>query len=484
MTQKTNASKSSKLNHSDPGCRFRSLTEDQIHQIQEASYQILEQTGVRFHHQEAVELLRKGGAKVVDGSIVRFPVSLIEKSLHTVPDNITIYNQDGSPALEVGGYRSYYGTGSDCMHIYDLETGIRRKSVLQDVVNGIRLIDNLPQIDFLMSMYLPSDVPEDLYERHQMAIMLRESTKPIIFVGVNSKSTVYAIQMASIVAGSADELNSRPFVINYVNAVSSFQHNYDSVERLLYAAERTIPTIYAPGKLRGMTAPMTMAGALALGFAGQLAGLVLSQIKKEGSPFIISNPGHGTLDMRSMVGLYNAPEDGAYGWDLAHYNKIPTFAIAGASDSKILDAQAAAEAALSLFSVTLGGANLIHDIGYLDCGMTGSLELVVLCNEIIGWLKKHLSDLDISPETLALDVIHDVGPDGYFLDTSHTYEHVKEDWLPFLFDRLDYKQWAEEGEITLMQRANQVILETLKDTKPRTLPDSVEKDIQAIIDLE
>jgi trimethylamine--corrinoid protein Co-methyltransferase len=471
-------------NTPNPSFRFHSLNEDQIHQIQEASFQILEQTGVRFHHQEAVEILRKGGAKVVDGSIVRFPVSLIEKSLNTIPENITVYNQEGSPAMEVGGYRSYYGTGSDCMHIYDLETDIRRKALLQDVVNGIRLIDNLPQIDFLMSMFLPSDVPEDRYERHQMAIMLRESNKPIIFVGINSESTVHAIQMASIVAGTVDELQSRPFIVNYVNTVSSFQHNYDSVQRLIYAAKHNIPTIYAPGKLRGLTVPMTQAGAMAAGFAGQLAGLVLSQQIQEGSPFIISNPSHGTIDMRTMVGLYAPPEDGTYGWDLAHYHKIPTFAIAGASDSKILDAQAAAEAALNLFSVTLGGANLIHDIGYLDCAMTGSLELVVLCNEIIGWLKDHLKDLEISPETLALDLIHEVGPDGYFLDTSHTLEHVKKDWKPSVFDRFDYKQWTEDGERTFIQRANQVVRNLLENVQPKSLPSSVEKDLQAIIDQE
>jgi trimethylamine--corrinoid protein Co-methyltransferase len=221
---------------------------------------------------------------------------------------------------------------------------------------------------------------------------------------------------------------------------------------------------------------------MAAGFAGQLAGLVLSQQIQEGSPFIISNPSHGTIDMRTMVGLYAPPEDGPYGWDLAHHNQIPTFAIAGASDSKIFDAQAAAEAALNLYSVTIGGANLIHDIGYLDCAMTGSLELVVLCDEIIAWLKEHLKGLVISPETLALDLIHEVGPDGYFLDTNHTLEHVREDWTPSLFDRFDYKQWAEEGGRTFIGRANQRVQEILENVQPKTIPTSVEKDLQAIID--
>jgi trimethylamine--corrinoid protein Co-methyltransferase len=185
-----------------------------------------------------------------------------------------------------------------------------------------------------------------------------------------------------------------------------------------------------------------------------------------------------------MVGLYAPPEDGPYGWDLAHYNRIPTFAIAGASDSKTFDGQAAAEAALSLYSATIGGANLIHDIGYLDCAMTGSLELVAFCNEVIGWLKNYLQDLVITEETLALDLILDVGPDGYFLDTKHTLNHVREDWMPSLFDRFDYKQWAEDGEVTLNERANQFVKDLLDSIQPKTLPKGIEKELQAVIDLK
>ena len=482
MPQKPIPAHSTSSSKPDPECRFRSLTEDQIERLQNASYEILERTGVRFHHPEAVALLKKAGAKVIDNSLVRIPPELINKSLKSSPENITIYNQEGNPALEVGGYRSYYGTGSDCMHIYDLDTGTRRRAILQDIVDGVRLVESLPHLDFVMSMYLPSDVDEDQYERQQMAIMLRESSKPIIFVGINAASTVYAIKMASIASGGLDVLREHPYIVNYVNTVSSFQHNYDSVQRLLYAAERNIPTIYGPGKHRGITSPITPAGALALGFAGQLAGLVLSQIKQEGSPFIISNPGHGTIDMRSMVGLYASPDDGPHGWDLAHYHKIPTFAIAGASDAKIFDAQAAAEAALSLFSVTLGGANLIHDIGYLDCAMTGSLELVAFCNEVIGWLKNYLQDLKINEETLALDLIHQVGPDGYFLDADHTLNHVKEDWMPSLFDRSDFAQWSEDGQYSFLNRAKITVRDTLKSIQPKTLPADIEQKLQSVID--
>jgi len=405
---------------------FRSLTEDQIALLHEASLEIMARTGMRFYDQEALDLFKKAGASVSDGNLVRIPPHLVEGALRTAPKVIPIYDRNGRRAMSLGGYRSYFGVGSDCMHIYDLHTGERRKAVLDDVIQGVRLVDALPNLDFVMSMFLPSDVPEETYERHQMAVMLRESTKPIVFVGMEAASTVYAVEMASAVAGGMESLQRCPFIINYINPTSAFRHNEEGVHRLLYAAERNLPTIYAPGNSRGMAAPVTEAGAMALGNAGQLAGLVLSQLKREGSPFIRSKPGGGTVDMRTMVGSYAAPDGGPFGWGLAHHYGVPIFGTAGCSDAKVFDAQAAAEAALTLFANAVSGANLIHDIGYLDCAMTGSLELVVFCDEMVGWLRRYLRKLDISEETLALDLIHEVGPDGHFLETEHTLRHVRE----------------------------------------------------------
>jgi trimethylamine--corrinoid protein Co-methyltransferase len=460
---------------------FETLTEDQLALLHEASLEIMARTGMRFYSSKALDLFEQGGASVSDGNLVRFPPHLIEWALRSVPKNITIFDRCGRRTMSLGGHRSYLGVGSDCMHIYDLENGQRRKAVLADVVNGVRLVDALPNLDFVMSMYLPSDVPDERYEREQMAVMLRESTKPIVFVGLEASSTVYAIEMAVAVAGGLTALQRYPFVINYVNPVSSFRHNDEAVERLLYAAERNLPTIYAPGKSRGTMAPMTEAGALALGNAGQLAGLVLSQLQREGSPFLWSKPGAHGMDMRTMVGLYTAPDGGGFGWDLAHYYGVPTFGAAGCSDAKIFDAQAASEATLSLFTNILGGANLIHDVGYLDCAMTGSLELVAFCDEVIGWLRRHLRKLEISEETLALDLIHQVGPDGHFTDTPHTVRHVREDWRPTLFDRLDFRRWSEAGGTTLQARANEKVREILHSHCAEPLPKGVKLELDRIV---
>jgi trimethylamine--corrinoid protein Co-methyltransferase len=461
---------------------FRSLSEDQLCLLHEASLEIMARTGMRFYEHEALDLLGKAGADISEGNLVRFPPHLVEWAVRSAPKNITLFDQTGQRAMALGGYRSYFGPGSDCSYIYDLDTGQRRKAVLRDTVNAVRLADALPNLDFVMSMFLPSDVPDSRYERQQMAIMLQESTKPIVFVGMEASSTVYAVEMAAAVAGGLEQLQRYPFVVNYVNVVSAFKHNDASVKRLLYAAERNLPTIYAPGKARGTMAPITVAGALALGNAGQLAGLVLSQLKREGSPFLRSKPGGDGMDMRSMVSLYAAPDGGPFAWDLAHYYGIPTFGAAGASDAKVFDGQAAAEAALTLFDEILNGANLIHDVGYLDCATTGSLEFLMFCNEVIGWLRRYFRTLEISEETLALDLIHKVGPDGHFIDSQHTLRHVREDWVPSLFDRLDYHRWAARGATTLQQRANRKVREIIESHRAEPLPAGVQESIESVID--
>jgi trimethylamine--corrinoid protein Co-methyltransferase len=460
------------------GCR--NLDQDQIEVLHNASLEIMDRTGMRFFDQEALDLFKKGGAGLSDGNLVRIPPHLVEWALQTVPKNINIYDRNRKLCMMLGGDRTYYGVGSDCMSTYDLETGEHRKAVLRDVVNGVRLVNALPNMDFVMSMFLPSDVPQADYERHQMSIMLQESTKPIIFVGIEEDSTVMALDMAAAVAGSLKALQQYPFVINYVNTVSAFHHNGESLQRLLYAAERNIPSIYAPGSTRGTLSPMTAAGAMALSNAAQLAGLVLSQLKREGSLLILCGRSGGFMDMRTMVSIYTAPDAGPCGWDLARHYRIPTFT-AACTDAKIFDAQAAGETALTLFEKTLNGANIIHDLGYLDSAMTGSLELVAYCDEVIEWIKRYCQPFELTEESLALDLIHATGPDGHFLETEHTLRHVREMWTPVLFDRADFETWSSKGSLTLQQKAKQKVLDIINSNRAEPLPPEVRAKLADVV---
>jgi trimethylamine--corrinoid protein Co-methyltransferase len=155
--------------------------------------------------------------------------------------------------------------------------------------------------------------------------------------------------------------------------------------------------------------------------------------------------------------------------------------MAGASDAKVFDAQAAAEAALTLFDEMLNGANLIHDVGYLDCATTGSLEFLAFCADVIGWLRRYFRKLEVSEETLALDLIHRVGPDGHFIEAQHTLHHVREDWRPTLFDRLDYHRWSAKGAQDCQQRAKARVREIVENHRAEPLSKDIIEKLDSIL---
>ena len=462
--------------------RFQYLSRAQCEALHNASLEILSRTGVRLYLEEAIELLRKAGCSVTDGNRVRIPAGLVEKALSTVPKRITLYDRDGKPALFLEPGRCYYGPGSDCLHIIDHRTGQRRDPVLQDIVDGITLCDALPRIGFVMSMFLPSDVNQLVSDRYQMEVMLNYTTKPIVFVTNEFSGCVDAVRMAEIVAGGEEALRERPFVACYINVTTGLRHNEEALQKLLFLAERGIPALYIPVVIGGLTAPMSEPAGMAIVNAGVLAGLVLSQLKREGAPFIVPGWGGAGLDMRTTVNPYCWPDSRGMAHALAQYYNLPMFGIGGCSESKDVDSQAAAEAALTMMVETLGGAQLIHDLGYLESGLTTSLAQLVICHEIAGWIAKFLSPTPVNDETLALDLIDQVGPDGQFLDTPHTLQHFRDFWYPEVFERTDYFGWQNAGAKLAPQRAAEYVQRVLETHQPPLLPEDLRRRVHAVVE--
>jgi len=457
---------------------YRGLTDEQCRLIHCASLEILERTGVLLYYQPPIELLKKAGCYVEENR-VRIPAHLVEWALRAAPSHIRLYDRSGKPALPLGDRISTYGTGSDCLNILDHRTGQRRKALLQDIVDGIRVADAMPHIDFIMSMFLPSDAPVAADVR-QMEAMLTYSAKPICFVTYEWQGTPESIEMLEVAAEGADQLRAKPTAILYLNPTSGFRHNEEALRKLMYAAEKHLPCVYWPEVGRGLTCPITFAGGMACSNAGHLAGLVIAQLVSAGTPVTLCTAVPFSMDMRTMIIPYADPDCKAYGLEMSHYYNLPAFNWGGMSDSKLLDEQAIMEAALSLFAATLNGGNLIHDVGYIESGLTGSLELVVICDEIISWLKTFMQGLEINEETLALDVIHEHALSGDFLGSEHTVRHVREDWQPRLVDRHNYEQWMASGGMSMRERARAKIDEILSAEPRHILSPDVEKRIKTI----
>ena len=462
--------------------RFARLTLEQCEKLHNASLEILERTGVRLYEQEAVDLLRKAGAQVSDGNLVRIPARLVEQAFSTVPRRVMLYDRNGKPVMLVEGYRSFYGPGADCLNIVDHRTWERREPVLQDVVEGITVCDALENIDFAMSMFLPSDVNKAIADRYQMEVMLNYTTKPSMFVTYDFWGCVDVVEMAEAVAGGPAALREKPFVACHINPTSGLRHNQEALQKLLYLAEKGLPAMYMPGIWGGIISPMTPAGSVAVGNTGILTGLVISQLKREGAPFIFRGMNGGGMDMRTMVLPFCAPDHRGLLEAMCHYYDVPMFTLAGASDAKLVDEQAGIEAALTLMEEALSGGHIVHDLGYLESGRSGSLAQLVICDEIVSWIKHFLQDVEVNDETLALDLIDEVGPDGQFLETEHTLRHFREYWYPQLFERDNYDGWLAKGGKTLAERAADRVEEILATHKPEPLPEEVAQAIHAIVE--
>jgi len=460
---------------------FPSLSEKQFRRMHEASLEILERVGVRLYLAEAVELIKRAGARVTDGNRVHVPARLVEKTLLSVPKEVTLYNRQGNPAMPVGGYRSFYGPGSDCLNIIDHRSGERRKPVVKDVIEGALLCEHLPHIDFVMSMMLPADVDGTIADRYQMEAMLSATTKPIIYVTYEMGGCRDAVEMAEAVMGGEEALRRTPTIACYINAVSGLRHNKEALEKLLFLASKNLPSLYIPSSTAAITSPVTPAGSVALDYAGVLVGLVLSQLKREGAPVIVSGmPPGGTFDMKTLVTSYCEPER-TITTALSHHYGLPMFAIAGASEAKTFDQQAAAEAAISLVVETLAGSNIIHDLGYLESGLTFSLAQLLLGNEVVSWIKAFTKEYEVNDETLALDVIAELGPEGDFLNTPHTLKHFRERWYPSLFERATYAGWLSKGGKSLAERAQEKIDSVLAEHKPEPLPAKTKEKLREIV---
>jgi trimethylamine--corrinoid protein Co-methyltransferase len=455
------------------------MTDDQCRIMHRASLDVLERTGVLVNYQPALDLLKKAGCLVEDNH-VRFPSHLVEWAIRTAPSRITLYNRKGEPAMPLGDRISTYGTGSDCLNVLDHRTGERRKAVLQDVIDGIRVSQAMPHVDFIMSMFLPNDVPVAA-EVRQMEVMLTYSDKPITFVTYEYEGTEEIVEMAEVAMGGEELMRINPTAICYLNPTSSFVHNESALRKLFYLAEKRVPIIYLPDILRGMTGPITREGAMACHNAGVLVGLVLAQLVSEGTPVIISSARPSHLDMKTMVAPYATGPGGFGGVGINHYYNLPLFNTGGASDSKLLDEQCIFEGALTLYGSTLAGGNMIHDMGYMESGLTGSIELMVMQDEIVSIVKAWtMNGLDFSEENLALDLVHEHALSSDFMGTEHTVRHVREGWQPRLVDRQNYNGWLASGGTSMRERAKAKIDEILAEEPTKVISPEIEKRIKEI----
>jgi len=371
------------------GCSLRFLSPDGARRIHQATLEVLENTGVQVYGGEALGLLRQAGAGVED-TRVRIPAGLVERALAAAPSRIYVWDRDGRPRLDLGGSNVYFGPGPTCPNILDVRTGLRRPVRRQDVEEYARLADALSGIDFVMSMGILSDCPAELSDVEEFAAMLLHTAKPIVAWSWDVGGAADILAMALAFREDIDDLRNRPLYLFYCEPSSPLRHTEAAVRKLLYCAGAGLPVIYGSGPVGGASSPVTVEGMMVTGNAEVLSGLVMAQLKRPGAPFVYG-AGTGPLDMATMVVAYGAPEfmlGQAALSDMAGYYGLPSWGFGGCSESKLPDEQAACASALWNLVAGLSGANLIHDLGFLESGLTGSMELLVMNDEIVALVRR------------------------------------------------------------------------------------------------
>lgn len=462
---------------------YARMGQQECEKIHVATLEILERTGVDVHDEKAREILAKAGAKV-DGIRVRVPEHLVNWALQTAPKRMTLYDRNGKVAIRAWGYNSYFGGGSDCLNILDHRTGQRRRPLLSDVRDAAIVQDALPEIDFVMSMFLPEDVDQRIYDRYQMEVMLNNTTKPIVFVTPDFEGTKAAVEMCEIVAGGAESFQRRPFATCYINVTSGMIINQEALQKCMYLAEKGLPQLWIPLNAGGVNSPVTTAGCMASMNAGILLGVVLSQLVREGVPIAVPGWNGGPYNLKTMVGNYVLADEQGVPTSMGKYYNLPVFGLGGSTDAKVLDQQAGGEVVLSLMTALIHGANIVHDVGFMDSGLMGSLQIMVMANDWLGFLRAATAGVLVNDETLALDVIDELGPTGNYLNHEHTFRHFREPFYGKLLEKGDFASWEAKGRPTMEGRAAQEIDRILESHKPEPLPADIQRDIHKIVERE
>jgi len=470
--------------HAHQTPQFRVLSDRQIEKVYQATLECLNRTGVNVLNAEARDLLAVAGARV-DGVRVRIPPHIIQDAGAANPRLFTLWGRDGKHRMQVVPDRVYFGPGPTCTYFIDPETGERRKTRRGDPGLTALVCDALDNIDYVMGLGLIDDVHHRLAPVYEFAEMIANTGKPVLpwAYSLENMSDIYQIALA--VAGSEEAFREHPFFALFATFQSPLQHTDEELANVLWAVERDIPIVYLGGGTAGSTAPVTGAGTLVISLAGALSGLAIIQLKKRGAVVCIGSVPQ-PMDLRTGRPAYGGPEMSLYSAavsDISRYLGLPFMGTAGASEAKVLDLQAAIESTMQVVLSGLSGATLVHDVGFLDCADIGSLEMLVMNDEIIAMTRRIMRGIEISDDTLMLDLIDRVGPGGEFMSTKETAKRCRaEIWTPTLMDRDPWVSWEAAGSLTMHDRIQARVREILATHEPPRLPEGAAEKIETILE--
>lgn len=470
----------------NPRLKLDILSRSDIETIHQATLTVLEDVGVRFPSETALEVWSAHGANVDwDSQIVKIPAVLIETAMRTAPPTFVLAARDPAKDLPLDGNHVYLGTDGCGTEVLDLITGHRRRSCLQDVRDIARIADFLPEIAFHWVAVSAQDCPKETRGLHELLAVFDNSDKHVQTESIYSKEEASAaIEMAKIIAGGSQELRQRPVLSIMQCTTSPLCQDGGSLEGALVAAEAGIPVGFMTMASCLTTAPATLAGTLVVGNAEVISALALIQLAYPGAPVFYA-AAQTSADLRTGGYTGGGPEDFLFGAAtnlLADYYNVPLSMGSFATGAKQPDWQAGIENSLSTFMAAISLSDMLLGAGLLHGSRIWSYEQLLLDCEIFRLIGKVLEGIPVSEETLALDTIREVGPGGNFLSQRHTLKHMRERWVPEFMDRRPYEVWEEKKD-TARDWAHAKAKKILETHRPPSLDPNIKSELQHIIDL-
>jgi len=466
--------------------RLELLTKGQLEDIHNATLEVLQRTGVVFKHERALKVFDEAGAYVdYKTQRVFIPSHLVDEAIRKAPSRFVWYARNHKKSIRFEDNRIHFGPVCTPAFVYDLETRLRRDATKEDFENIVRIVDYLDRVDDGYGSVHIRDVPDKAAHAYALLLQVKNTDKPVRGRARGTTIAKDCLNMISMVAGGEEELIRRPMLICMVNPTSPLQWDTVMIEGMMeYSRLRQIVTP-SPEIMAGATGPVTLAGTLVQHNAEVLSMITLMQLMNPGTPVL-----YGTvstvMDMKTATTRLGGPELGMTHLCLAQLAKmydIPCRGAAGNTDAKTLDIQAGYEAAFNLILATLAGFNFItYALGSLDFSLAVCYEKILTDHELLGMIERLARGVEVSDETLAVDVIDEVGPGGNFLAQKHTREyHKKEHFIPQIFDTQPYDSWLKAGAREIREKAREEVKKILREHEPPPLDRDLERKLEEYV---
>ncbi len=459
------------------------LSPAEVEEIHGTSMKLLANVGVRFHEDEALAVFKRHGIKT-DGNTVTLSEKQVMEAVGAVPKRFTLHARNPGRDVTIGDGGIVFAPAYGAPFLMDYDVG-KRVPTMEDYRNMARLAHALPNQDLVgYLMVEPGDVPAQTAYLHMLHANMIHSDKPFIGSVSGAVGARHTMEMASILFG--EDVRDRPVTLGVISSLSPLSYSREMCGALMEYARWGQPVLIAAAAMAGSTAPITLAGMLAMQNAELLAGITLSQLISPGTPVIYGSTSTNT-DMKTGALAIGSPENALVvtaATQIARYYGLPSRGGGALTDSHTPDARAGFESMQGLLAAVISGADFVlHAAGILSSFLAFSYEKFVLDDEMCGMVRRFGRGISITPETLAYDVVAEVGPGGNYLMESHTLERCRSEfWQPSIGDRMGMEKWIAAGMPDEVARARRRWQKLLAEHQDPPLDETTRHQLQRFVD--